>query len=1108
MKIMKKIIASFLLFFISQINLFGQDFQWVRQIKGVNSDYNEFVNGLAIDSDQNSYVVGNTESYVFDLDPTVSGTELIDNSLINHTFKGTFLIKTDVDGNYLWGLTFGNYKGSSDEALDVKIGTDGNVYVLLSLSELNVSMNYIENFTRILKIAPNGNIINTINIQQYYGANNSLSPSSFDLDSQNNIFLSGWFHGNLTINNIPNLNLNTTDIDVFLLKISNTGNYDWAKQVNVYNDSSNQVLVRPDGNINLLVKNNADSILFNIDSTTNNIIWQKEFLNQRETIFHVSNNSIAILGDKDYSITIDVDPSSNTNNVSGNCRFIIFLNLDGTFLDVKTFNKPPSSDLGITAITTDTAGNYFIAGFFGENVDFDPSSNTYNLTAGNSYGGVQDLFYLKLDANRNFESVINFGQEVPFLSYYNICQSIQVKKIKIVNNNNYMIGEFSRICDFNPSNANQASLSTINLTTLNLDGFILKLGPCNTAMPNGSTTQSFCSSQNAKISDLSPNSSSIKWYDTATSTTQLSSTLPLVNGQIYYASKQIGSCNESARLAVTVTINPSPLAPLVTNQTFCESDNATIANLNALGQNIKWYSSATSTNNLAPTTLLQNNIDYYASQTVNGCESSRAILNVTITTVATPILSSPQFFCLQQNATLSSIAISGSNIKWYDALTGGNLLPNSTILINGTTYYATQTSNNCESLRVPVLITIQNTPAPTGMMNQTFCSTQNPTLSDIVINGSSLLWYNSISSTTTLSSSTALVNGSTYYVSQSLNNCESTYRFEVTVTLIISLNANDYSELFCDYLNDGFETINLQNFNSNLINTPTNHTFEYYLSFTGALNQNNIELINSVTNYQILTGINTIYVRITSNNGCYQIVKLTLTVVNKPRLTIPDRIPICQTSYITVDAGSGFDSYLWSTGASTQTIIIASAGTYSVTVTKNYGTINCATTKTFEVVLSNAAIITSISTQDWTNNDNIITVNTSGIGDYVYSIDNVTYQTSNIFTGLNSGFYTVYVKDSNGCGITEDDVVLLMYPKFFTPNGDGFNDFWSINFSYLENDFKVKIVDRYGKFITELKNKDTWNGKYNDNNAPSDDYWFLVTRNNGKEYRGHFTLKR
>jgi gliding motility-associated-like protein len=255
-------------------------------------------------------------------------------------------------------------------------------------------------------------------------------------------------------------------------------------------------------------------------------------------------------------------------------------------------------------------------------------------------------------------------------------------------------------------------------------------------------------------------------------------------------------------------------------------------------------------------------------------------------------------------------------------------------------------------------------------------------------------------------------------------------------------------------------------------------------------------------------GENKIYVRINSNTPCYAIVELKLTLLSKPKITIPDVVPICENNTISIDAGSGFDSYLWSNGATTSSIIVANPGNYFVTVTNNYSTISCSSTKTFEVRKSNIATITSIDTQDWTDNQNTISIFVTGAGDFEYAIDGIHFQDSNQFSNLISGQYTVSVRDKNGCGTATDEVYLLMYPKFFTPNGDGFNDTWKIKFSDIEVGLTVKIFDRYGKFITELQNNIGWNATVNGHELPATDYWFVVTRANGKEYRGHFSLKR
>jgi gliding motility-associated-like protein len=512
------------------------------------------------------------------------------------------------------------------------------------------------------------------------------------------------------------------------------------------------------------------------------------------------------------------------------------------------------------------------------------------------------------------------------------------------------------------------------------------------------------------------------------------------------------------------------------------------------------------------TNTMQSNLDpgtyYIKVKNSIGCISNATTVIIIPFTNFTPkpTLTNPQTFCIQQNSTLSSIAITGQNIKWYDALTNGTLLSDTTPLQNGITYYPSQTTNSCESERIPVLINIQNTPAPTGNANQSFCTTQNPTVSSIVISGNDIKWYNSAG--ILLSNSTSLQEGVTYYASQTENNCESPNKIAITISLINTLPANNYEELFCDDLNDGTEKVNLSDYNSKLISNTSGYSFSYYSTFLGAENQLTDNQITNFSNYKLALGENKIYVRINSNTPCYAIVELKLTLLSKPKITIPDVVPICENNSITIDAGLGFDTYLWSTGATTSSILVANPGNYSVTVTTNYSTISCSSTKNFEVRKSNIATITSVEIQDWTDNQNTITVFASGTGDFEYSIDGIHFQDSNQFSTLFSGEYTVHVRDKNGCGTATDEVFLLMYPKYFTPNGDGYNDNWNIKFSELETNLTVKIFDRYGKLIKELIQNNHWNGTMNGFELPSDDYWFIATRTDGKEYKGHFSLKR
>jgi gliding motility-associated-like protein len=339
-------------------------------------------------------------------------------------------------------------------------------------------------------------------------------------------------------------------------------------------------------------------------------------------------------------------------------------------------------------------------------------------------------------------------------------------------------------------------------------------------------------------------------------------------------------------------------------------------------------------------------------------------------------------------------------------------------------------------------------------------------------------------------------------------NCFATTFFQIGVYKFPKANAINNSFTCDDSSNDGKEQFDLAIKTPMLLGTQiaTDFNCTYHLSQMEA-NSGTNTLPNS---YVTIASDQIIYARIENKlaTNCFDTTNFRLYTKPKPELNLKDVYSICEGTSIPVSAPLGYSSYLWSNGAITPDTMLSTDGTYSITVTKNYGDIICDVTKNIVLYNSNKATITSITTQDWTNNENTITISVTGDGDYEYSLDGVNYQTSNQFTGLTGGQYMVYVNDKKGCGEVTDEVFLLMHPNFFTPNGDGFNDYWKIEFSEIEPNLEIKIFDRYGKFLKQLANASSWDGTFNNQILPAEDYWFVIKRQNGKEYKGHFSLKR
>lgn len=255
----------------------------------------------------------------------------------------------------------------------------------------------------------------------------------------------------------------------------------------------------------------------------------------------------------------------------------------------------------------------------------------------------------------------------------------------------------------------------------------------------------------------------------------------------------------------------------------------------------------------------------------------------------------------------------------------------------------------------------------------------------------------------------------------------------------------------------------------------------------------------------------TIYARLIHNEIelCYGITSFQLFLGEYQEPVIVTGGTICNDGAVTLTVAGNYVSYLWSNGATTKTISVSEPGNYTVIVEKAYGSAVCDGFAEVTVDVSETPEIISIDTKDWTDEQNMITIHADGIGEYIYSIDGVNYQESNVFEGLDNGVYQVYVKDINGCGEDTEEVVLLNYPKFFTPNGDGVNETWQIKYSIKEPNMTIAIYDRYGKLITNFgTNHVGWDGTLKGTKLPSTDYWFVVTREDGREFRGHFSMIR
>lgn len=381
------------------------------------------------------------------------------------------------------------------------------------------------------------------------------------------------------------------------------------------------------------------------------------------------------------------------------------------------------------------------------------------------------------------------------------------------------------------------------------------------------------------------------------------------------------------------------------------------------------------------------------------------------------------------------------------------------------------------------------------------CPNETLILNATQAGATSYQWFKNGNPVGTNSATYDVTSAGTYTVEINVNTtCVITGSIEIEYAPNITTSTTSFTA--CDTNSDGFAVFDLNAIKTQIFNNlPSNYSVALFESTTGttALPAN---FTNTTPNQQI------IYTRIVSLENCYANIPITLNVISSGGILPSEIINICNNSVTTISAPSGFSNYSWNTlpVQNSQSISISSSGNYIVTLTNANG---CTNTKTFTTIESEIATITNIDVNDFEENLTAL-ISISGNGNYTYSIDGINFQNTPFFNLPEAGEYRIYVKEEN-CGTVSDTFFAITYPKFFTPNGDSFNDVWQIknlDKKGLENS-KIYIFDRFGKLIKELnKINSSWDGTFDNQKLPSTDYWFIIEVSNGKKIKGHFSLKR
>jgi len=323
-------------------------------------------------------------------------------------------------------------------------------------------------------------------------------------------------------------------------------------------------------------------------------------------------------------------------------------------------------------------------------------------------------------------------------------------------------------------------------------------------------------------------------------------------------------------------------------------------------------------------------------------------------------------------------------------------------------------------------------------------------------------------------------------------------------------NINQPGNIYACDQGNGYAEFDTSSIEQQLIGNQTGLTIQYYDSNNNALPTPLPVLFQNTEPFS-----QTINVRVEdlSNPICYSETAFDLIVNELPAINLEDEYFICNLEpSISLNISAGYNSYNWlfengTLISDTNSAEITEEGGYTLTVTQMENGITCENSFDFNLIRSVLPEIQQVNYGEL--GDNYIEIIASGDGNFEYSIDGTNYQDSNYFSNIHGGIYTVFVRDKEGCGQDSEEVTIIDYPKFFTPNNDGYNDFWQIKGIRNFPDSKILIFDRYGKLLTQLSSNDLgWNGLYNGKKMMSNDYWFIADLGNGQVFSGHFSLKR
>src|SRR5690554_1985334 len=671
--------------------------------------------------------------------------------LLQFFFFQSSTAHAQLDVEYEWVAQM--WGASTVQVYDIALDGDENVY---AIGRFNVSSGYFDNDNLFTPTIPGPGSNNSVFIVKYDKDRNFQwaraaggipydEGYSIHVDASNNVYATGVFNGTVSFGSYTLTSKNTgsgmVKGDAFVVKLNSSGTFLWAKSFG-----------------------GTGTVMYSHSITTD------------------PSGNIYLTGYFAGGYVMNFSTSGGTRNVTGagsgrSNAYVLKLDNNGNDLWVNTYGASSSDVMG-RAVVAD-GSNIYVMGYFNGTVDFRSTGSYPQASSVSGSGGANHLgsyFVLRISQSLGMASasIVISRSGASGWSYG--------RTLALSGSNLYVTGEQGSnafVAKYDASTLNNQWMKTFGATArgngiaVDGDGNVYTTGYFTGASfspGGGGASLSKKGTRDAYLHVLDGNGNFLtakQFGGPGAEVTGMGIKVAPSPSKAIYIGGYFGGYNKttdfdpnagianvnplsSSSDGFIVKLNPmtctTPSAPTATNQSFCASENAIISDLAVSGETgatFTWYDASTGGTALSSGTALTNGA-YYVSQTVDGCESPRTAVTVTITNPAAPtVTQTTQAFCASENAIISDLEVSGetgATFTWYNVSTGGTALSSGTALTNGT-YYVSQTVDGCESSRIPVTVEVTTDLTPSvsisGTPTSSICAGESVTFTATPTNGGS-----------------------------------------------------------------------------------------------------------------------------------------------------------------------------------------------------------------------------------------------------------------------------------------------------------------------------------------------------------------------------------